>query len=657
MRIDDILFEIDGGEIALPDFQRGYVWNREQVRGLMKSLYRKYPVGSLLVWVTRAGTTSTRGRVNGERLTSTRLLLDGQQRMTSLYGIIRGKAPVFFEGDAKVFQGLYFHLDDEAFEFYSAAKMSGDPLWVNVTELVQTGVGGPVLERVMSRPELASRAAEYINRLNAVVQIRDIDLHVEEVMGDDKTVDVVVDIFNRVNSGGTKLSKGDLALAKICADWPEARQRLREALARWRALGFDFTMEWLLRVVTTIETGRALLEGLEEVGPKQFETGLARAEKAINFLLGLVSGRLGIDHDRVLGGRYAFVVMARYVALSPTGASDPVEQAKLLYWYVHSFIWGRFAGSTETTVNQDLAAIEKGGLSQLLDVLRRSRGDLTIRPSDFSGTTVGARFYPLVYILARTHRSRDLAAGGRALQESFPGGRNHLEVHEMFPKALLYEKGFQRGEANAIANYCFLTHDAHVEIGEREPLDYFAEAQERFPGALESQWVPLDPGLWPLERYREFLAARRELLATAATSFLDNLLNSTPAAQPPITSPAAQLPTEPAGAAAEASVLHADEPVAREVARLVDGYGLVRPTTLQVVVHPVTGEELGVADAVWSRGVHGAYGEPVVLTTKPEPGDVGAMEAAGYRVFSSVVAFETFLESRSAGGPEGFAGA
>jgi len=64
---------------------------------------------------------------------------------------------------------------------------------------------------------------DYINRLSRLHDIRDVELHNRTVTGEDKTVDVVVDIFNQVNSGGTKLSKGDLALARVCASWPEAR--------------------------------------------------------------------------------------------------------------------------------------------------------------------------------------------------------------------------------------------------------------------------------------------------------------------------------------------------------------------------------------------------------------------------------------------------
>src|SRR5689334_17219041 len=138
MQIRTILDQIDLGAMALPEFQRGYVWNREQVRGLMDSLYRKHPAGSLLVWVTNTESADTRG--DGVLTPgSVKLLLDGQQRITSLYGIVRGKPPRFFDGNADAFTGMHFHLDDEVFEFYAPTRMKGNPLWISVTDLMQQG--------------------------------------------------------------------------------------------------------------------------------------------------------------------------------------------------------------------------------------------------------------------------------------------------------------------------------------------------------------------------------------------------------------------------------------------------------------------------------------------------------------------------------------
>ena len=113
--------------------------------------------------------------------------------------------------------------------------------------------------------------AKYITRLTKVLAIRDRELHVEEITGAAMALDEVVDIFNRVNSGGTKLSKGDLALARICATWPEARDTMNAKLGEWRESGFHFRLDWLLRVTNAVLTGEAEFTALRVVDRHEFE--------------------------------------------------------------------------------------------------------------------------------------------------------------------------------------------------------------------------------------------------------------------------------------------------------------------------------------------------------------------------------------------------
>jgi hypothetical protein len=234
MKISTILDHIDSGHMALPEFQRGFVWNSDQVRKLFTSLYLRRPVGGLLVWATESKTSAHRGDA-ALAAGVVKLLLDGQQRVTSIYGVVRGKPPKFFDGNAKALTGLRFHLDTQTFEFYQPLKMQADPLWIDVTELMKKGMGGlgEFVSRLTTQPALAANVGDYVGRLSRLLGIMDVELHVEEVTGADKTLDVVVDIFNQVNSGGTKLSKGDLALATICADWPQARDAMKAPAADW----------------------------------------------------------------------------------------------------------------------------------------------------------------------------------------------------------------------------------------------------------------------------------------------------------------------------------------------------------------------------------------------------------------------------------------
>lgn len=639
MKISTVLDQIDLGAIALPEFQRGYVWNRNQVRRLMHSLYRRHPVGMLLVWVTATETASARGD-GALQPGYVKLLLDGQQRITSLYGIIRGKPPQFFEGSDQAFTGLHFNLDEETFEFYAPLKMKDNPFWVDVTQLMQNG-SGELIQRLATTPDLQSGLPKYLQRLTAVEGIKNVELYVEEVTGKDKTVDVVVDIFNQVNSGGTKLSKGDLALAKVCAGWPEARAALRARLDKWRRAGFHFRLEWLLRCITTIKTGQALFSGLDDVDMSAFQGGVQQAENATDKLLTMISGRLGLDHDRVLGSRYSFPLMVRYLTLRDGNLVDSRERDKLLYWYVHTFLWGRYAGSTETRLNQDLAAIEEldGALDRLIDLLRQDRGDLRVHPDDFRGWSKAARFYPLLYMLTRVNHAQDWGTGIE-LSDQMLGKLNSLQLHHIFPKALLYNHNYDRQDVNALANFTFLTQETNLEVSDRDPAQYLPRYAEKHPGAIESHWIPSDPWLWRVENYRDFLAARRELLAQAANDFLDSLVKGS---VPDVVAIAESILERTEALIPGTVATDEEERLIRECNQWVVGQGLPAGEYMYELADPETGEPLAILDLTWPQGLQEGYSEPVAILIDEGKDTEEVANQAGFRYFMNVEEFQTYV--------------
>lgn len=640
MKISTILHHIDSGHMALPEFQRGYVWNRDQVRALFDSLNRRHPVGGLLVWVTDSDTAVHRG--DGEIAPGVvKLLLDGQQRITTLYGVARGQAPKFFDGNADTFIGLHFHLDTQEFSFWQPVKMRDDPLWVSLSELFQGGMDGmgKMIEKLNCSPEFTANMGKYVSRISGILGIMDIDLHIEEVTGKDKTIDVVVDIFNRVNSGGTKLSKGDLALAKICADWPEARDVMKADLARWQAAGFAFDLDWLLRSVNTVLTGEAKFQFLHDKTASEIVDALKRATKQIDASLNLISGRLGLDHDRVLFGRFGIPVMVRYLD-QHSGPLSAAALDKLLFWFAQAGMRGRFSGSTESYIDQDLAALERDGdpLDNLLHQLRLWQGSFRVEADHFAATSLGARFYPVLYMLTRMGAARDWGTG-LSLKSSLLGKMSKLEVHHIFPKALLYKAGYERSEVNAIANFNFQTKATNLAIGARTPHEYFKEIEAEHPGALASQWIPLDDELWRVENYQEFLAARRTLLAEEANLRFGELLHSDQGwmVAQGITAPARVLP-RPGG------ISGPDEQVVLEaLATWVAAKGLPRGELAFEHIDALSDEPTVLLDLAWPQGLQVGLGQPVCVLLHEEPSALAEASAAGYRYFTDVDSFKEYV--------------
>lgn len=652
MKISTILDHIDNGHMALPEFQRGYVWNRDQVRGLFDSLYRRHPVGGLLVWATESSSAQYRGE--GQVAPGiVKLLLDGQQRITSLYGVIRGKAPKFFDGNARAFTDLRFHLGQEVFAFYQPLKMQDDPLWIDVSELMQQGDNalGEILTRLSSLPNHATTISASAGRISRLLGIRDIDLHIEEVTGQDKTLEVVVDIFNRVNSGGTKLSQGDLALAKICADWPEARNSMKDKVKEWTEAGYCFDLDFLLRCVNTVLTGEARFHHLHNVSAEEVEKALSRTTRQVDKSLNLIAGRLGLDHDRVLFGRYGITVMARYLDTHGPTLNES-DRDKLLFWFIQAAMWGRFSGSTESFIDQDLAALDgpDGGLDKLLDQLRLWHGTLTVLPEHFSGWSQGARFYPVLYMITRMGEARDWGSG-IPLKSSTLGKMSKLEVHHIFPKSQLYKRGLNKARVNAVANFCFLTKETNLDISNRLPEEYFPKVEAAHPGSLASQWIPSDPELWKMENFPQFLQERQRLLAAEVNRRMEELLHGdTRWLRPDISAVSTQTVAVPASpTAAEGTEAISEEGQLRHLMYWMQEQQLPPGTLDYELTDPETGQQLAVLDLAWPAGVQEELTPPVAVLIDEPQETLAAASAAGFRCFSTTEEFMGYVEQEILG--------
>ncbi len=634
MKISTILDNVDSGLIALPEFQRGYVWKRGQIRALFESLYRRHPVGGLLVWVTESQSADYRGDVElGPGMVN--LLLDGQQRITTVYSVARGRPPVFFDREPSIFQGLHFHLEDEQFSFYQPVRMRDDPLWLDVTTVLKN----EHVEYLISLNLPPEELGRYLGRANRVHQILDIDLRTESITGPDKSLDTVVAIFNQVNSGGTKLSKGDLALAKICADWPQARETMKRAVAKWASGGYKFNLDWLLRSVNTVLTGEAKFQHLHDKTAAEVQDALARAEKAIDNILQLIDSQLGLDHDRVLFGRFAVPVMVRYYD-QRGGWRSASERDKLAFWFAQAGMWGRFSGSTETAIDRCLEILdaEPEPVDALLSDLRLWHGGLAVAPDHFKGWSRGARFYPVLYMLTRKNEAMDWGTG-LPLKHGMWGKMNQLEMHHIFPKSKLYKKGFRRPEVNALANFCFLTKDTNLKIGNRMPHEYLPKVEGRHPGALRSQWIPEDPDLWRVENYLDFLEARRELLAAETNRLLERLLHGETGwlgGQEP-SAPAPPPETVPGGIETK------DEEVAVTfINDWITDQGLPAGEVEYEHSSP-NGDPLAVFDIAWPAGLQPGLSQPVAVLLDEDHETLSLAGASEFRCFTSVEDFLNYI--------------
>jgi hypothetical protein len=209
---------------------------------------------------------------------------------------------------------------------------------------------------------------------------------------------------------------------------------MRAVLAKWQDAGYHFTLDWLLRNINAVATGRAPFNALDGVPSDAFQDAMTRAVNYVSRFLDVVAGRLGLDHDRVLMGRYAAPVVARYLHTHGGQFSDARERDRILYWYVNAALRGQFPASTETVLAQDFDTVAREGIKGLVETLARSRGgSLTVGADEFEGFGRGSRFYPLLYLLTRVGGARDLGSG-LPLKAQLLGHLSALQVHHIFPR-------------------------------------------------------------------------------------------------------------------------------------------------------------------------------------------------------------------------------
>ncbi|MEU8901139.1 DUF262 domain-containing protein [Nocardia sp. NPDC048505] len=495
-----MLAQIDSGTLVLPEFQRGFVWTRDQVRRLVRSLYLNYPVGGLLVWESDAGATELRSQAGaGMRL----LLLDGQQRITSLYSIIRGCPPKFFDGDTEMFDRLTFNVETEEFRFAAQHRDPG-PLTVGVTDLCRNGVGG-YLEQLAAHGE---RAGLYLNRLNRLAQITEREIPEQRLTDEHRDLDVVIDIFNQLNSSGTRLSKGDLALAKMCSDVPDARRGVRRHIRRWEQSGLDFRTDWLLRNITAVATGRVDFPALEGISAEKFIAALEATPGYVDVFLATLASQLGIPCDGMLPGRTSMPIACTLLHGLGGRFADDHQRDRALYWYMLSTFRGCYSSSTETVLNRDLAVLGRAGLDGLIESVDKAGESAAIKAADFDEAGRNARSFPILYMLAA------LGSQQRAVTPI---------LRPIFPKTLLRDIGFPSAYVNAAANFFVIDSNVPGNAPAERIGAVLKQVEEAMPGTLAAQCIPQDENLWRIERYPEFLEERRNLLAGATQKLLDVL--------------------------------------------------------------------------------------------------------------------------------------
>jgi hypothetical protein len=560
--LDGLLHNVEQGDIGLPDIQRPFVWSATRVRDLFDSMFKGFPVGYLLFWANDelVGTKQIGG--NGKQRKVPRLLIvDGQQRLTSLYAVLRGQTVLNSDFEEQRIN-IAFRPRDGRFEVSDAA-VGRDPEFIADLSKIWATEGGnykvitEFLEHLGSTRDLTEgEKSEIALNISRVFELRNYPFTALEI---DSAVDEekVADIFVRINSEGVKLNEADFILTLLSVFWDQGRADL-EHFARAAKKPSNAASPYnhhiqpdpdqLLRTCIAVGFGRGRLSSVYQVlRGKNPETGLfseqerdqqfARLQVAQESVLNLTNWHeflksltaAGFRSGQMISSQTAILyTYALFLLGRKTYKLDAFTLRNLIArWFFMASLTGRYTGSAETMMDQDLARLRgvenahefEQILNQEVETqFHRDFWQINVPQSLMSSAGRGPGMFAY-YAALNILNAPVLFSKLRVPELSDPvvkGTKLALERHHLFPVAHLKKQGItETRDYNQIANFALLEWPDNIAITDRAPSDYFPEYASRFAQDDFAEMVRLHalPSGWTTMSYFEFLDARRKLMA------------------------------------------------------------------------------------------------------------------------------------------------
>ncbi len=538
-KISLLCSKIANKDLVLPEFQREFTWRKDQSRDLIDSLLKDYPTGSLLFWKTSEDIALKNMKgYNPEGMLE--ILLDGQQRLTVLYMLLKDDIPPYYSGEDidNDPRNLYYNLWTADLKYYKQIEMENNPFWVRVCDCydddkVRVNNLFDVLgNEDTTKTEMMGKMSKLIDNLNKIKNIREKEYPIMYV--DEKAnLYHALTVFDRVNSRGTPLSEADIALAHMCSAWPQTRRVFKEKLEELNDQGFMFDLTFLTRAMNAVINGRADYQLLHDLKKEQIAAGWNVLDNLLDYIVNFLKTRAYVYSTGVLNTNNVLIPIIGYLSKNELKFQNENDRRKLLFWMYAALFQRRYSGSVDQKLERDLSAIDsKQGVDSLLTALKEDEGEPQISPENLDTRGVGHPLYNMTCIVIMANGGVDWS-NGLGLEEPF-GDSYSIQRHHIFPKSLLKDAGYDTGNnlihqkrVNEIANRVPLTKSGNMNIFNKSPNEYLEIVEKNNPGNLEKFMIPKDRNLWRIENYEQFLARRRKLIADDINEFMQNLIEDT----------------------------------------------------------------------------------------------------------------------------------
>ena len=584
LTVSYLVDQIDMGRLGLPELQRPFVWKDSKVRDLFDSMMRGYPIGYLMLWECpelenkkAIGTEPHNYDVPKE------VIIDGQQRLTSLYAVMKGKAIISSDYKEKLIIISYNPLKNKFEVGYQATKK--DPEWIyNISDIFTSTSLHKFVNNFIKTLEDYRKSKNrkltddeentIFENINSIVNLKDHTLPVFDIKSD-ADEESVSDIFVRVNSGGVALKQNDFILTLLSIYWDEGRKKIEQfskdstLFVRGRVTPYNQITEIyaqdIIRVLMAYAFYRARLKyGYKLLRGADFDKKGAIDVNLRNERFDILKNKLGdvisvhnwheflksimnagyLSGDLILSKNAIYYTYALYlIAKYKFGASDNENMHLSSLWFYYASLVSLYTGSFESTAENQLNSIKEIStfeeyrnfiLNRVNEKLTNDYFNITLVGSD--GLDVAGRgnnawnaYVAALNILnANVLFSKSRLLLSKLFEPGTDGNRKSLEKHHLFPKAYLKGLGYTDGKINRMANYAFIDWKDNMEILDESPAIYCPIiCRDKSPeDIIKMEEENALPHGWENMSYEEFLAERSKLMSAKIKQAVEVLKNN-----------------------------------------------------------------------------------------------------------------------------------
>jgi len=501
------------------------------------------PAGTILTWQTHKPPELKGDYVHNPTHGAVKLILDGQQRITTLYMLMTGEIPPYYQKKEILHdvRGLYVHVANGYLEYYRKKFMENDPYWVNLTDIFKGDVKTyDIISKIddSNPPEMRLPGSE-VNRINDIVNsITDIKNRefLEQTIPINATISEAIDIFYIVNSSGVNLTEAELALAQISGYWPKAREEFKDKLEKLSENGWVFKLDFivyaLLATMYGMGSNMRKLHG-EENKDRIKETWAILDSKVLDYTVNILQSKAYVDHSSEINSVYALIPIIAYIFQQRGYKLNGKQIAKVIKWFYYSQVKNRYVSQLPQKLDKDLQVVKssESPFDELLKLIEDEKG-LEITPHEFVGRSIRNPYFSLMKWVFKSKGAICLDTGlqiRKNMGKKYTLENDHIFAYSVLrdSKVLIMEDKIDYSLAQEFTGRMILTQTGNRSKSNKYAEVYLAEAEKQYPGSLQLQCIPEDKELWKVEHYKKFLEARRNLLAETFNDFLTGISATT----------------------------------------------------------------------------------------------------------------------------------